>query len=349
MKLLSLPLALSFLILTSAYAGAPGKIDVTLMAYNIENLFDTKHDEGKEDFTYLPLSVKKASKEVIDYCRSIYIPVYRKDCFELDWNEKILKIKIKNMAKVVKSFNNGKGPDILVLEEVENIKALTQFKDQGLSSMNYQSIVLIEGPDKRGIDVAILARFPLVDSKIHHVRIDPNNSQATRPILEATFTVHGKPLTVFGNHWPSQMNPDEDRISAAEVLAQATSALTHRNVIAVGDFNTLDNDDKNGLKEITLNSEKEIFYYDVNSTKKAPQRFPGSHCYRGRWAFLDKILVVQGPENKVTEASFSLYAPDFILKPDPKSKKGELIPNRFDEVTGQGYSDHLPITILFKF
>ena len=40
------------------------------MTYNVENLFDTKHDEGKDDYTFLPLSFKRTSEEVKKILRS---------------------------------------------------------------------------------------------------------------------------------------------------------------------------------------------------------------------------------------------------------------------------------------
>src|SRR5690606_36364286 len=44
--------------------------EVSVMAYNLENLFDTSHDEGKEDWTYLPLAFKCSSKQVQKYCQA---------------------------------------------------------------------------------------------------------------------------------------------------------------------------------------------------------------------------------------------------------------------------------------
>ncbi|MCH2100039.1 MAG: hypothetical protein MK142_16780, partial [Pseudomonadales bacterium] len=39
----------------------PGAAEpIRIMTFNVENLFDTTHDEGKNDETYLPLSVKQS-------------------------------------------------------------------------------------------------------------------------------------------------------------------------------------------------------------------------------------------------------------------------------------------------
>jgi hypothetical protein len=70
-----------------AYAGTPTQ--VSIMAYNVENLFDATHDyvdvnhngqpdagdKHKQDYTYLPLSVKQNDlvlKPLVEsYCRSL--------------------------------------------------------------------------------------------------------------------------------------------------------------------------------------------------------------------------------------------------------------------------------------
>ncbi|MCO4755188.1 MAG: hypothetical protein KC478_11955, partial [Bacteriovoracaceae bacterium] len=43
---------------------------VTLMSYNVQNLFDTTHDAGKDDYTYLPYKLKSQSPEIQNHCKS---------------------------------------------------------------------------------------------------------------------------------------------------------------------------------------------------------------------------------------------------------------------------------------
>ena len=38
-----------------------GKRTISIASYNAENLFDEKHDSGKNDWTYLPLKEKRKS------------------------------------------------------------------------------------------------------------------------------------------------------------------------------------------------------------------------------------------------------------------------------------------------
>ena len=44
------------------------KRTISVASYNAENLFDEKHDSGKNDWTYLPLKEKRRSSEVKKYC-----------------------------------------------------------------------------------------------------------------------------------------------------------------------------------------------------------------------------------------------------------------------------------------
>ena len=41
--------------------------EVSVMTYNVENLFDTVHDKNREDFTFLPLR-EKGKSEVVAFC-----------------------------------------------------------------------------------------------------------------------------------------------------------------------------------------------------------------------------------------------------------------------------------------
>ena len=53
------PLLLPLLLLVACVGrDAPPAPAVTIMTFNVENLFDTQHDEGKDDYTYLPLRAK---------------------------------------------------------------------------------------------------------------------------------------------------------------------------------------------------------------------------------------------------------------------------------------------------
>ena len=72
------------LILPTFAANAYNKV-FSVMTYNLENLFDTHHDQGKNDYSFLPLYRKRNDPKIMNHCRSIPVPVFRSQCFNLDW------------------------------------------------------------------------------------------------------------------------------------------------------------------------------------------------------------------------------------------------------------------------
>ncbi len=334
-------LLLIAILLLPALAVSAEKRTFSIMSYNVENLFDTQHDEGKEDWTYLPLAFKNKSAEVQKYCATVSNYTWKDQCFNLDWSTTVLNKKIKNISKVIRSYDNGRGPDIVVVQEVENYNVLKKLRDVGLRGMGYKSIVLIEGPDKRGIDVGILSRFTLQEKKLHPVHI----GFETRGILQATFTINRKRVVILGNHWPSQGAPDSARYKVAQIFHKISKKLNKYPLIAVGDFNTLDNDIPHGINELLLNQSQNPYFEDAQE-QSSDVNFEGSNWYQGRWSYLDKILIMNPNTTKLDPIwnSFAVNVPSFVLT----DKGGEPVPYRFDYDTSKGYSDHLGVTLKLK-
>ena len=340
---------------SSEPAAGDGKLSVSVMTYNLENLFDTKHDLGKEDYTYLPLDFKNSSAEVQAYCQSLTNEYYKKSCLEFDWSQDIVDQKIKNLAKVILSYNNGQGADILVFEEVENKNILKQLISKGLANKGYLFVSLIEGPDTRGIDVGIISKYPIKKETYHRISMKPYASRTTRGILQTDFKVANKVVTIFANHWPSQSNPDGARLNAAKVLKKAALKTKSDLVLALGDFNTTSSDSKNGITQYIL-----PIFYDVESIARTKYdiKAHGTHWYRGEWESLDKIFVLKASlaKNKVRPdyRSFEILNLPFMMKKinwtnhDSGQVDVQEIPNRFDTESGEGYSDHLPVGIRFN-
>jgi endonuclease/exonuclease/phosphatase family metal-dependent hydrolase len=53
--------------------------------------------------------------------------------------------------------------DVLALEEIESRDALLWFRDQFLAGMGYDHVVSLDAGDERGIEQAVLSRYPLTD------------------------------------------------------------------------------------------------------------------------------------------------------------------------------------------
>lgn len=302
----------------------------SFMAYNVENLFDAEHDKDREDFTFLPLSLKK-SPEVQDYCTRQNSKFRRQECVFTDWTDEVVQAKMKSIAGVILQVR-GKGPDILFLEEVENLSILKRLNKEYLQAAGYQTEVLIEGNDKRGIDVALLSRFPLVGKpELHHY------GEATRGILEAKLKLpNGDVITVAGIHFPSQGNPVEKRAAAMDklralILKDGKDAL----VLVGGDGN------------ITTSENRTHKFWDsledmgIVSHRFACDKCVGTHNYQGRWDFLDWIFVsnalAKGPKYRVVKDSIS------TPNRGPGQMGSDGLPIRFDVETKKGITDHLPV------
>ncbi len=57
--------------------------EISLMSYNVENLFDNKDDIGKDDKAFLPASFKRGSYHK-GHCKKIEVKKWRDECLYLD-------------------------------------------------------------------------------------------------------------------------------------------------------------------------------------------------------------------------------------------------------------------------
>ncbi|MEM6474355.1 MAG: endonuclease/exonuclease/phosphatase family protein, partial [Planctomycetota bacterium] len=215
---------------------------VTIMTFNVENLFDTTDDPGKNDHAYFPRSAKN-DPEHIAKCEPIAVERWKWECLELNWDEDALTFKLQQIANTILQVNGGLGPDIIALQEVENLSVLTRLATEYLAVAGYREILLIEGRDIRGIDVAFLSRLPLVGEAVLHpfnASDYPDREDDTRGILEATFELpDGNEITGFAVHFPAPFHPIEMRELAYDHLNTLRSNLSDdRMVFAAGDFNT---------------------------------------------------------------------------------------------------------------
>lgn len=317
------------------------------MSFNMENLFDTEHTPGHEDYTFLPMALKLSDSALRDGCRtSSDSDKRREECMNTDWTPQALEKKMTNISKVVLGVDDS-GPDNLMIMEIESEKVLGQLNKNHLEKAHYITQVLIDGPDKRGINLGFLSKFPLVGIPIlHPIPWKPKNEEdkiwmeRSRRILEVTVKApNSSPITFFIAHFPSQANPTYWREQIAQFLAELIKAKGPQTmVIAAGDLNVTHEEE----------SETHIFR-DILSQGGAISHFigcekcPGTHNYKKTWSFLDAQIYSQAllAEGK---GSYELEPKTIdVIRYNPVHLKRGKYPNRWDNETQSGVSDHFPL------
>lgn len=323
-------------VLTSFMITAQAAESVSIMSYNVENLFDTIKDENRNDWEYLPRA-QKNTKEQKEYCLR-QAPNYQDDCLKRDWSEAVVAEKMKRIADTVLQIN-GQGPDILILVEVENIRVLKQLNDNYLQKAGYQTVSLIEGDDRRGIDIGILSRLPLAGTpQLHKINFSQKPKPNTRGIMDVPLRLpDGETLYVMGVHFPSQANPHEQRVDAVNSLNEILAAKGNANVVVGGDFNiTKEENDSSELFTKSLGNIWQVSHLVGCSTCE------GSHYYKGGWSFLDALLFSKAMDAQ-SGSKWRLDIPSIRTPTAGQYQMRNGVPSRFNEKYPIGVSDHLPM------
>lgn len=343
-------LTVLFFISTSSYAGQK----FVVAAYNVENLFDTLDDPGKDDADYTPTGKNQ-------------------------WTDEKLNLKVEQLAKQIRAINNGIGPDVIALPETENIRALNILNSK-LKDLKYNAI-LLEGPDQRGIDVALLSRFPLARKPIMMPISEPGNPiwlKPTRPIYNIVLQV--APNVNFGlllNHWPSRMGGPELRCAAGNKLKKNFQMYLKNDpnidVIALGDFNDEPEDislqtclPTGTVEQVIASTPDSPLFFNLHREKPLLPDQRGTYWYGQKkvWNALDHIILTRGLfDNKnvrYVSGTFSKVLTKGLNVSDQPLKlpNGKLIPPGAPipfTLEGQpgsykyyGVSDHLPVRAMFE-
>jgi hypothetical protein len=351
------------IILIFFYSNLHCQKKLNILFYNVENLFDAEHDEGNNDWSFLPASYpgKKTG------CDEVKIEYFRKLCYAADWNPEKVKIKLNQISRVISLAYPSSRPDLIGLVEIENKKIL-----KSLAKKIEYDYIVYPSPDKRGVRPALLYKekswFQLKNSRTHAILNKEGEKINTRDILEVQFKVENKyNLYVFVNHWPSQHNPVENRILAAETLMKRLKELYSKNsennhVLIMGDFNTIDHDKPYPFDTILKPITSGVRLKDIHGLFTGSEHVPdslkkalpkGTYFYRKKseWSRLDRFFISSNLVDKsnldVNLSSYEIFHKNDLGK--YVEKYTEIIPNRYNfdtlNSTEAGYSDHYPIKL----
>ena len=328
--------------------------------YNLENLFDTYHDEGKNDYEYLPDGGNA-------------------------WTEAKYAKKLSNMAKVIAEMKKGNGVwhAVLGVSEVENRHVLEDLvAEPAIAEANYQ-IVHYDSPDRRGVDCALFYRpeiFKYIASEAIPFTFDDNtridwsqwtqeekDAFRTRDILMVRGTIDGEMFAFFVCHLPSRLGGKgaDLRPRGAEIAYNRAMQLQKEfpgiKIVVMGDMN--DNPTDVSMTEY-LHASKD-FITDVKGDDEFFDPFLrmikdgySSLYYRGEGNIFD-IVMVNNALAHAPAGTFQIqpivkgkYYGRVFVKPFMTNQSGQYKGTPFRTFSGGafigGFSDHYPTYIVIK-
>ena len=244
-----------------------------IASYNVLNMFDKIDDPNKNDEKTPP---KSAQSEAA-------------------------------LAEVIESSQ----ADVIAFQEVENLEILTQFRDKNGLADDYPHVVLVEGNDNRGIDVALFSKHPIENVVSHKEKVFPIEGQEDRgflrDLLQADIDIpeYG-PVRFFVSHFASKIGGERsDQMRAAEakaareIIQQETKAFPSQKYVIMGDFN--DTPDSEAVKILTDKDEKGWGLVDAFRNEPETVSYPTREKTAKKWGYkrIDHILL--SPEMAKTQ------------------------------------------------
>jgi hypothetical protein len=310
---------------------------ISVAFYNFENLYDTIDDPNKDDEEFLPHGAK-------------------------NYTGRVYKDKLSKLAEVISKLGVDQTPDgpaIIGTAEIENIEVLKDLcKQPAIASRGYQPI-LIDGPDRRGNDPALLYNpkyFTPIKTTSLYVPIQRDGDTSfTRDILYVKGLLLNEMVHIFVNHWPSRRGGEDAsaplRAKAAEVCREVIDSILDANldakILVMGDFN--DDPMSPSIKKV-LRANKEMEDLNPAELYNPFAAFYlegiGTLAWQDAWNLFDQVIVSTAWLNETQKGWFYSKA-EVFNKSFLTQKTGNFKGYPFrcyvgNEYTG-GYSDHFPV------
>ena len=329
---------------------------ITLVSYNVENLFDAEADGGE----------------------------YREYTRGGGWTEALYTAKLRAIGRALTAAARD-GADLVALQEVEHDGAARRLLALELDGLGYRHVVWLPDPDN--------ANGPVVLSKLPVRRVGalwPDSGPVAaseggvegglagplRPILEVEVALGshaGAPsLFLFNNHWKSKHGGAAEtevyRRRAAALLAarieEISAADPAAEIVVVGDLNeSIDEYERQGRRYATAlmpaaapgaggalrvtgsvpPARAPIELYSPWLARDAGEGPPGSYRYRDTWETIDHVLLGPGLFDEVG-LSYAGGAAFAVIHDGLLDAGGAPLAFYRGPPAG-GYSDHLPLRL----
>ncbi len=315
---------------------------VAIGFYNVENLYDTLDTDDVSDFEFTPEGPN-------------------------NWNSPKYFQKLDRLGEVISMIATEGTPDgaaIIGLCEVENSLVLKDVVNSSrLAPRGYQ-FVHIDGPDRRGVDAALLYNpkyFQVTNSKSYTLKNPNDDNFRTRDQLVVSGKLLGDPIHVIVCHWPSRRGGEKRSAPLRNLAGQLARSIVdsiHRlegpnaKIIVMGDLN-----DDPVNKSVTQHlgatgdmskvNEKTMFnpFYDLYKNGI------GSLAWQDVWNLFDQIIVSPDLANKNQDGwhftKAKVFNKPMLQQPDGRFKGYPWRSYAGGQYQG-GYSDHFPTYIFLE-
>lgn len=316
--------------------------------WNLENLFDVHDSQERPDW------LQKELRNELE-----------------GWDQTVLNKKIKQLAKITHKMNEGLGPDVLGVCEVENKSVMDLFMDSLVPMGRSYDVEHHDTSDKRGIDVAFVYdrdKFTCEGQYFHTVL----KRTATRDLFQVNFkTSTGKPLILIGNHWPSRrggvLRSEPYRIIAGETLSYWNMRILEERgddigIVVMGDFN--DEPHSRSIVEYALATNCETTVKNAKTPKLLNLMWPflgegiGTHYFGNTPNVIDQFMIskgiVEGASGfKVKESSYGKGSVKIEMFEEMIEENDYPVPRKFgrpskENYDEEGFSDHYPISLILE-
>ena len=309
---------------------------LTLMTWNVQNLFDAVADGGE----YTEFDPGKSG-----------------------WNDDLVKIRLENISRVILSVND-EGPDIILLQEVENTSLLERLNREYLGDA--YAFCGVAAYTENSIHCGFLSRVELTGQ--HILQPGEYGGFPLRAIQELRFRAQGEELVVLNNHWKSRSGgvaaTESGRVSSARMISRRIGELKEEGlvqIIVAGDLNGSAADFRKGgiqTAQIPVGAFYDSSWMDSLYIATDPEDLTGSenkvilfspweeiegegsYFFQNRWMMLDHFLVTDAffdGEGWELDGAACLNESPFC------SEQGK--PLKWESWKGRGLSDHFPLVL----
>ena len=329
---------------------------ITVVSYNVENLFDAEVDGGE----------------------------YREFTRAGGWSEELYTAKLRAVGRALTAADRG-GADLVALQEVEHYTAARRLLELELDGLGYRHLVWLPDPHNANGPV-VLSKLPVrrvgalwADSgpvAESEVGVEGGLARPLRPILEVEVALgesdEARSLFLFNNHWKSKHGGAAEtevyRRRAAALLAarieEISAADPAAEILVVGDLNeSIDEYERQGRRYATAlmpaaapaaggglrvtgtapPTREPLTLFSPWLTHDADQAPPGSYRYRDTWETIDHMLLGPG---LFDEAGLSYAGGDAFAVIHEGLLDAGGSPRRFYRgPPSGGHSDHLPLRL----